>query len=556
MIRMSLSGQMFDTLPVWDHLEAAYSAGYEAIELRSTHANPNTDTEQLRKIRDYCNAHKLKVLSLSCFTGNYGLLSDEQCVAAFETFKKYVDLAYYMDSDMVRMWTAWQEFATAPQEIKDRAVLWSRKSCDYAAKHGKKVVLEMHHGTLCDTLEACQWMYDAIDRPNIGFCVDPVNLYQVPVEDVSGLIRALKGHIYIVHIKDIIKLPSPAYPYGFEYAYYAKHISHFTPVVPPNSNRQEYYSHRRINQGGVDWYGIIETLREIGYDGFLTVESVSENNILMPSGRDLAHACYEDIMSLLNRESKEKCWNIVSPEVEGFHEVISPTFRDCMVTHMFRLNLCAGKSFVLQSGKEEMNALLVTGKAELNQCSQEYFMEKLDSFYIPGGCTAKIQATEDCVFYIAAAVCEGYGKPFFRKLNLSLPVGNIHQIHGNGSGTREVFFTLDPDMPASRLLCGITWSADGAWTSWPPHQHEKDLEEVYCYLDETVRGAQIAYLRSGDINNFNFYPVKYGHMVLASKGYHPTIAMPGSKNVYFWVLTAFSHEQRRYDLAISDPVFD
>ncbi|MEF2782114.1 MAG: myo-inositol catabolism protein, partial [Clostridium sp.] len=39
-------------------------------------------------------------------------------------------------------------------------------------------------------------------------------------------------------------------------------------------------------------------------------------------------------------------------------------------------------------------------------------------------------------------------------------------------------------------------------------------------------------------------------------GYHPTVASPGSRNAYLWVLAAFRPESRRYDLAINDPVFD
>ena len=42
-------------------------------------------------------------------------------------------------------------------------------------------------------------------------------------------------------------------------------------------------------------------------------------------------------------------------------------------------------------------------------------------------------------------------------------------------------------------------------------------------------------------------------MVLAPRGYHPTVAMPGTTNAYFWALAAFNNESRRYDLAVSDP---
>ena len=159
---------------------------------------------------------------------------------------------------------------------------------------------------------------------------------------------------------------------------------------------------------------------------------------------------------------------------------------------------------------------------------------------------------EDCSIYIGAAKCEGYGKPFVRKMDMSLPLGDIHQIHGEGSGSREVMFTLAPQDAASRLICGVTWSGDGAWTSWKPHQHEKDLEEVYCYFD-TEKGLHYSYNSGESFADATAYVITDGDMVIAPKGYHPTCAIPDSKNTYFWVLAAKSHAQRRYDLAVTDP---
>lgn len=125
-----------------------------------------------------------------------------------------------------------------------------------------------------------------------------------------------------------------------------------------------------------------------------------------------------------------------------------------------------------------------------------------------------------------------------------------------GSGRREVMFTLAPQDKASRLICGITWSADGAWTSWPPHQHEKDLEEAYCYFDIESYGLHFSYLTSENFSNAVCHIVENGSVVVAPVGYHPTCAIPGSKNIYFWVLAAMNQESRRYDLAKNDPEFD
>lgn len=256
------------------------------------------------------------------------------------------------------------------------------------------------------------------------------------------------------------------------------------------------------------------------------------------------------------RERMEK-WDITSPEASGFHEVIIPNREDCSVVNVFRLNLPAGETYQLKSGGLEMNAVLISGHSHIKNDFFNNDMEKYDSFYIPGSTEISIKANEDSVFYIGGAVCEKIGKAFFRKFDKDLPLGGIHQIHGSGVGQREVYFTLNPEVPASRLICGLTWSRNGTWTSWPPHQHERDLEEVYCYCDMNAPkfGLHVSYLKSGEIEDLVVHTVRSGSMVLAPCGYHPTVASPGTCNTYFWILASFSHASRRYDLAVTDPVF-
>lgn len=248
-------------------------------------------------------------------------------------------------------------------------------------------------------------------------------------------------------------------------------------------------------------------------------------------------------------------WRVQSPEEPGFHAVITPDKCACQETQIFRLNLPKGESYHLETGKLEMHPVLITGAARLSDHALEQEMKCFDAFYLPGGDSITITALEDCIFYIAAAVYEGYGKAFFRAFEKDAPVGDIHQIHGEGIGQREVFMTLSDKDEASRLICGLTWGGEGAWTSWPPHQHEKDLEEVYCYFGMPLPhfGFHISYLKSGEVDDIVTHTVHSGTMVQCPRGYHPTVASPGTRNSYFWVLGAFRHSSRRYDLAILDP---
>lgn len=246
-------------------------------------------------------------------------------------------------------------------------------------------------------------------------------------------------------------------------------------------------------------------------------------------------------------------WHKKSTEERGMQNIIVPHKDETEILGADRLNMVGGEEYELYSETMEMNALLISGAAQVAIDGRQYSLKKLDSFYIPSKTAAKIRADGETSIYIGSAPCDGYGKPLVRKMDMTLPIGNIHQIHGEGSGRREVMFTLAPEDSASRLICGVTWSADGAWTSWPPHQHEKDLEEIYCYFDIKTYGLHFSYETGSSFSDAVCHIVKSGSMVEAPKGYHPTAAVPGSKNIYFWVLGAKCHESRRYDLAICDP---
>ena len=90
---------------------------------------------------------------------------------------------------------------------------------------------------------------------------------------------------------------------------------------------------------------------------------------------------------------------------------------------------------------------------------------------------------------------------------------------------------LDMHGKTSATAGGICFSwttngGNGAWTSWPPHEHEKDLEEVYCYfdMDDPHFGLHLSYVEPGDTHGVVAHTVKSGTMILAPRGYHPTVA--------------------------------
>ena len=254
-------------------------------------------------------------------------------------------------------------------------------------------------------------------------------------------------------------------------------------------------------------------------------------------------------------ENKLLNWKYTSPDSPGFHTVISPENSDCKTTWAFRLNLEKETQFLFFDEKLELNGVVISGTANIIFKGETFHLSARDSFYLPANNELSIQAKDNLIMFFGGSPYLGKGIFFTRKFDLTLPLGNIHQIHGKPPYQREVFMTIAQEDEGSGLICGITEGESGKWTSWPPHQHSKDLEEIYCYFDipKPKFALHLSSRKAGEVEEV--YPVSTGDFVIVPEGYHPTVGMPGVKSCYFWIMAAFSEKSRRYDLAVNDPNF-
>jgi len=200
----------------------------------------------------------------------------------------------------------------------------------------------------------------------------------------------------------------------------------------------------------------------------------------------------------------------------------------------------------------ELNGGIVQGSLRVEHDGKNELLEKMDSLYLPAKDKAVLTAIDEVVIFLGGGPYEGIGSFFIRKFDADLPLGDIHQLHGEPPYQRHVFMTLNEEVPASRMINGFTWGDYGKWTSWPPHQHSADLEEVYCYFD--LPSPQFALHLSSRVPRVveAAHPVSTGDFVVIPEGYHPTVSMPGTRSSYFWIMVAHRQESRSYHLAKAD----
>lgn len=136
-----------------------------------------------------------------------------------------------------------------------------REAADYAASHGVTFAIETGP-ELADTLKR---FIDDVASPGLGVNLDPANLRGVSAEDPAYAVKVLGAHIVHTHAKDAIHTHS-----GSAAAFYG--MRNLDGSRRTYTARAAGYSEVPLGQGQVDWDAYLAALREVGYDGFLTVE--------------------------------------------------------------------------------------------------------------------------------------------------------------------------------------------------------------------------------------------------------------------------------------------
>ena len=214
------------------------------------------------------------------------------------------------------------------------------------------------------------------------------------------------------------------------------------------------------------------------------------------------------------------------------------------------------KSVAFHSGEKETGLIVLNGSAAVSVEGQHHDLGKFDGIYIPRD--ASVQVTSDGPADIAEFSAEVSARNPVQVVRYGEVAvdPSLKFTVGAASQQRQVSVILGKNVQANRLLLGFTVSDPGNWTSWPPHEHAKMLEEMYVFFDmpDPAYGIQLIY-------NDTEYPelvtvVRDGDAVTIPSGYHPNVSVPGHRITFLWALAAHrEHEDRQYGVVNVQPAF-
>lgn len=233
------------------HLDVAKELGIPSIQLHTPHAagrTPEAAEAFLKKLDAYG-------IELTCVFGGFdgesyadiptvsrtiGLVPAETRAARLKEMKEIADFSRLLGCDVVGLHIGVVPHDTKSKDYAD-VVEVTRQLCDHAGKNEQAIHLE----TGQETADALLQFISDTQRANLFINFDPANMILYGTGEPIAALKKVGKYVRSVHCKDATWSDQPGVTWGAE--------------VP-------------LGKGQVDVPLYLQTLKEIGYSGPLTIE--------------------------------------------------------------------------------------------------------------------------------------------------------------------------------------------------------------------------------------------------------------------------------------------
>lgn len=278
-MKLSFNTWVYSSFPVWvpsypleETIKRISRIGYEGIEIGAAapHAYPAyLGKERRREIRQTLDDNNIEVSSmLPAPSGgpghNVASPLPEEREGAVEQYKRVVELCSDLGGDTVLYVAGWRVFGTERRQAWE----WSREAlsevASAAADHGVTIAVEPtpEDSNLIEECDDAIELMQQVSSPNVGLMFDTNHvLYRNEVP--TDYVYRMGENLHHIHLSEEGRLPPGA--------------------------------------GGCDFVGLIEALREVGYDRYLTMEIGFNDPSADPD--QVARQAYEYVKPLVSNQN-------------------------------------------------------------------------------------------------------------------------------------------------------------------------------------------------------------------------------------------------------------
>ena len=244
----------------FDGISLVADLGLDGVQIYATTGefSPSLTAEEKQKYKDLLKEKGLVVSALCGDMGGYGFEVEKDNAERIEMTKAIIDLAVEFGTSVVTT-----HIGVIPDDKTNPrygVMLKALTECGIYAKE-KGVTLAIETGPeKAKTLLA--FLRDT--KGGVGVNLDPANFTMVTGQDAVEAVYLLKDYIVHTHAKDGVMLDKNQDPTDVYHAFAVGGVDAL--------NACSGFKELPLGEGDVDWKNYIKALKEIGYDGFLTIE--------------------------------------------------------------------------------------------------------------------------------------------------------------------------------------------------------------------------------------------------------------------------------------------
>jgi len=258
-----------------------------------------------------------------------------------------------------------------------------------------------------------------------------------------------------------------------------------------------------------------------------------------------------------NPITPETCFVPKTHEGRGRRTAVAPGTTAARYLHYGRITLAAGDEPVKFGTEDhEVGLIGLKGKATVRANGETFTLDQYDAFYVPRDSDIEVEASgpDGCdLAEVSAPVEKRYPLKFvsYKEVRQN---PKLHLIAGKPPAERDLNVLIGANVEAGRIMAGVTFSTPGNWTSWPPHEHSKLLEEAYLFIDMPAPSFGVQFVYTDPEKPELVQVVREGDCVLMPQGYHPNVAAPGGQINFLWMMAAIREgEDRLYGVVNVQP---
>jgi L-ribulose-5-phosphate 3-epimerase len=260
--------------------------GGEGLEIRSVwEKGPHElDIDEMMRLKQIADAYGLRICGIASPVFKCHLGRKEEEREHFDILRRCIPLAHALDTDLIRVFTFWQQPGQPPwEQIADKF----HEPLRLAEQEGIRLGIENERSTMATTARRVADFLARMNHPRLCAIWDPGN--EQGNSEGSGAFPAgyeiLKPWIGHVQVKDVRRLPDGT-----------------SESV-------------RLGMGDVDYRGQLKALKRDGYRGYLSMEThwrichaISKDIVRQPQGsvfsaggEEATRLCLESLQEMLQQ---------------------------------------------------------------------------------------------------------------------------------------------------------------------------------------------------------------------------------------------------------------